>query len=351
MISLRFGPADLANVRFAISPLFEVWQSVRALQNPAAEAVHQPWLTATRNNVADLDLALLYAVQPPRGCNPDFIHPPPSAPSVEFEDELERMLLTPPERIRSELSELCGDRQRSAVLKPLVEDPGEAVRELAQLIGAYWERAIAPHWGRIRALLEGDVLYRARQSADGGAQSLFADIDPTVHYTDGTLMLDKPWARSVDLRGRGLLFVPSVFVWPGVAIIDEGPWQPTIIYPARGCALLWEPAERGPDALAALIGDRRASVLAALDAPRSTTELARRLGISPGSVSQHLSVLARAGVISRHRVRQVVLYARSYVGEMLLRDHRPEPPLVTTARHVPWMTAEPGSEEPTPASG
>ena len=38
-------------------------------------------------------------------------------------------------------------------------------------------------------------------------------------------------------------------------------------------------------------------MLGALDAPRSTTELARALELSAGSVSQHLSVLREAGLV------------------------------------------------------
>ena len=45
MLALRFGPDDLANVRFAISPLVEVYRSVRALEDPAAQAIHLPWIT------------------------------------------------------------------------------------------------------------------------------------------------------------------------------------------------------------------------------------------------------------------------------------------------------------------
>jgi DNA-binding transcriptional ArsR family regulator len=66
-----------------------------------------------------------------------------------------------------------------------------------------------------------------------------------------------------------------------------------------------------------LIGATRARILHALDAPRSTTELAAQLTLTPGGVSQHLSVLADAGLVARHRERRVVLYARTPVGDAL----------------------------------
>ena len=324
MLTIQFAQPDLARVRFAISPLVELWQSVRALQSPAAQAIHLPWVEDARAHLGDLDLSMLRALQPPRGCNPDFIHPPPTGALGEFEDELALMLATPPERVALEILQAYGARGAMSVprvLQPFVDQPDEAIAGLADLLRAYWRLVLAPHWGRIRTVLEGDVFYRARQNADGGAVRLFADIDPSISFLDTLLLLDKPWDGSVALNGRGLLFIPSVFVWPALAVIDEGDWQPTIIYPARGSALLWEPVRSAPGSLAALIGARRASILLSLDAPRSTTDLARSLELLPGSVSQHLTVLHDAGLISRHRVRRLVLYSRSSKGDLLADAH------------------------------
>jgi DNA-binding transcriptional ArsR family regulator len=323
MLTIRFGPSDLARVRVAVSPLLELWQSIRALQNPAAQAFHHPWLSDVHDAVGDLDLSALFALQPARGCNADFIHPPPTGPSTEFEDELARMLATSPERIRREVLTKYGAGATPEALRRFIEQPRAAVQELADLLRAYWQRAIVPYWDRIRMVLEGDMLHRARQNAEGGTQKLLADIDQRVRYIDDGLIVEMSWSRSVELSGRGLLLIPSVFIWPGLAVIDEAPSQPTIIYPARGTAVLWEPAEAAPHALAALIGERRASILASLDAPRSTTELAHRLGASPGNVSQHLTVLRDAGLIGRQRVGRVVLYDRSPAGDLLANGKTP----------------------------
>jgi DNA-binding transcriptional ArsR family regulator len=149
-------------------------------------------------------------------------------------------------------------------------------------------------------------------------RALLDELDQSVRYEDARLIVDKAWSASLELRGRGLLLVPSVFVWPAVAIIDELPWQPTLIYPARGSALVWEPIGPPREALAALLGARRASVLAMLEAPRTTTDLARGLEVGAGSVSQHLAVLHDAGLIERHRMGRVVLYRRSAAGNLLV---------------------------------
>jgi DNA-binding transcriptional ArsR family regulator len=83
--------------------------------------------------------------------------------------------------------------------------------------------------------------------------------------------------------------------------------------------LLWEPGETAtPASLRALLGRRRAAVLAALDAPRPTAEVAQRLGLSAPSVSQHLGVLKAAGLVHASRVGRLVLYARTQRGDALL---------------------------------
>jgi hypothetical protein len=321
MITLRFGPASLAHVRFAISPLVEVVRSRRLLDDPAAGALHLPWLVEALERTADLDLSLLRALDPTGVYTPDFVSPPPDTPLAELEDELAVVAATPPEQARAEV--LRSYRRKPAlpaVLEPFVADPAAGLADVVALLRVYWERTLAPHWPRVRALLEGDVLHRARQMADGGAERLFADVDPTVSWADGVLSIDKGSVeQDVDLRDRGLLFVPSAFAWPNVMLVTDPRWQPTLVYPARGVGTLWETDRAAaPDALGALLGKVRAAVLMALDHPRSTTDLARALGISAGGVSQHLGILRAAGLVHGHRVGRVVLYLRSPAGDGLV---------------------------------
>jgi Family of unknown function (DUF5937)/Helix-turn-helix domain len=321
MITLRFGPAALAHVRFAISPLVEVGRSRRLLDDPAAGALHLPWLVEALERTADLDLSLLRALDPTGVYTPDFVSPPPDTPLAELEDELAVVAATPPEQARAEVERSYRRKPPlPAILEPFVADPAAGLAEVVALLRVYWERALAPHWPRVRALLEGDVLYRARQMADGGAERLFADVDPTVSWADGVLSIDKGSVeQDVDLRDRGVLFVPSAFAWPNVLLVTDPRWQPTLVYPARGVGTLWEtdrPA--APEALGALLGRVRAAVLMALDHPRSTTDLARALGVSAGGVSQHLGVLRAAGLVHGHRVGRSVLYLRSPAGDGLV---------------------------------
>ena len=323
---MRFGPGALARVRFAISPLAEVRRSRRVLDDPGSQALHLPWAIDARRTTADLDLAPLRALDPVDVYTPDFISPPPTSPLAEFEDELARIAATPVAQVRAEICRTYRGRQLPAVLEPLLHDTPAAIGGLVDLLRAYWDRALAPHWPRLQAVLEGDVLHRARQIADGGAERLFADVDPSVSWADGVLRIDKKFDETLDLEERGLLFVPSVFIWPTVALVTDPQWQPTIFYPARGVGTLWEPQQpAAPQALAGVLGRVRAGVLTALDSPRSTTDLARTLGVSAGGVSQHLGALRAAGLVQGHRVGRVVLYLRSPAGDTLVGAASPAP--------------------------
>ena len=114
------------------------------------------------------------------------------------------MRATPPERVRQELGWTFEGREPPAVARPLLDDPAAALPALADLMAEYWERAIAPWWDAIRAVLEADIRQRSRHLAGGGALELFAGLHPDVRWHDGALIVDRPHEAEVELAGRGL---------------------------------------------------------------------------------------------------------------------------------------------------
>lgn len=317
-LELTFTARDAANVRFALSPLWEVVASVRVVKHPAAHSVLKPWAERVRRRLADADWRLLSDLVPvPTSTIVAFACPPPATSVPDLEVELAGLAAMAP-LVREGLDAWDGPRTRA--LRDLHADPEGGLDRLAGEIRAYWEAAIAPYWPRVRALLEGDVLYRARLLAEGGLRRMLSDLDPAVAWDGETLRLPRTPRDGVrGLSGRGLLLVPSVFTWPRVFSVTTPPWQPTIRYPPRGVATLWEHRESDPpQALAAVLGRTRARLLAALDQPAATKELAARLGLSEPGVNQSLTALRRAGLTSAHRTGRYVLYARTAVAETLL---------------------------------
>ena len=316
MVTLRLGPEDVANLRFAISPLMELHNSVRALEHPEAKALHLPWVAATRERVRDLDMALLHALHPRGAYTPDFIDPPPRSPLGELEDELEEMLATPPERVRFELRRAYEGR----ALPPLLEALEDELPALADLFRAYWERALAPVLAaRPRAPRGRRPLPRA--AARGRRGEAAVRRHPPRGLVRRGHAADRHALRR-DRRPRR----PRPAVRPqrvhmaapggvGRAALAAVPRLPR----ARASAACGSRAARRRRRRSPPCSARAAPASSPRSArPRSTTELARALELSPGSVSQHLSVLRDAGLVHGHRVGRSVLYVRSEKGEALV---------------------------------
>ena len=310
-------PEDVAGIRFAFSPLWELVASLRTLHDPARQALHLPWLTCVRPRLEGLDLAELLALVPPSGYLADFLTPPPDTPMPDFAAELDRVRSTPPERALHE-ARLVRSADPAALAR-FTADPAGGVHRVADAIEAYWEACFAEFWPRVYALLERDVLRRSRQLATGGARELFAALDPAVTWTGAELVVDRPWCNGpgTGLDGDGLVLVPSAFYWPSVAVMCA-PYQPMLVYPVLGVGTLWEQGPPpAPGALAALIGRSRAAILLALAEPSTTTALAGRMALTPGAVSQHLSVLSGSGLAVGMRLGKQVVYRRTATGDAL----------------------------------
>jgi DNA-binding transcriptional ArsR family regulator len=316
-LALRFGPEDLLRCRFAMSPLWETTNAIRTLAEPQRHGYHLPWLRQVQPELPHLDLAPLLAVQPRHGYTPDFLAPPPQSPLVTIDQELERVRSTPADEVALELGHSLAQREGPppAALRALLADPAAAPGRLSELLERCWQLLLAPWWERIRDLLDGDIAFRARRLADGGLERLFADLDPSIRFHGDTLEVGGRGEGHRDLAGEGLILMPSAFIWPGVVLVLDLPWQPTLIYPARGIAGLWQPpVTQPPAALGRLLGRTRAKLLLALAKPASTTILARRFGQSPSGVSEHLSALRDAGLLTSYRVGHQVVYERTPLG-------------------------------------
>src|SRR5690349_16483355 len=146
MIRLHVNAATLERVRFAVSPVMEATESLRALRDPEATALHLPWIREARARPADLDLAPLFALMPPDRYTPDFINPPPRGPFAGIDEELATVAAAPPDIVARELAVAYRGREVAAAARPLLDDPSHAIPAVAELIRAYFDRTLAPHW-------------------------------------------------------------------------------------------------------------------------------------------------------------------------------------------------------------
>ncbi|GAA3893238.1 hypothetical protein GCM10022207_71400 [Streptomyces lannensis] len=254
---MRLGADDLLHCRFALSPLWETHQAVRTLDRPAKSLpYHLPWLRRSAEAAPALDLLPLWLLMPEPGYTPDFVCPPPLGLDTTFEDEISAVRATDLEVARYEIHRALADggALHTSTGQKLLADPARAVQDLAALLEQAWQALVAPHWPRLRTLLEADIAFHARRLAEGGLASLFADLHPEVSWSDGTLTVRRHRTHVRTLHGEGLLLMPSVFAWPEVISGFDPPWQPTLVYPARGIGGLWAVGGPQPSAAAAAAG-------------------------------------------------------------------------------------------------
>jgi DNA-binding transcriptional ArsR family regulator len=321
---MRFAAEDLLRCRFAISPLRETQGAVRTLSRPDRHGYHLPWLRQVRASAAGLDLAAFWLLAPEGGHGPDFLHPVPEVPLAALEDELEAIRATDPDVAQGQIAAALAQTPgagRTRRGRGMLADPVGTVAQLAGLYEHVWSALLAPHWPRLRAVLEADVAYHARRLADGGMQRLFTGLHPKLSWSEGVLtaaghaaQFPEPGAAGAA-AGSGLVLVPSVFFWPEAGSAFDPPWQPTVVYPARGIGGLW--VQTGPTAslaLVRLLGANRAAILTDLDAPTTTTALSHRHEMAMSSVSAHLAVLRDAGLLRSRRYGHQVLYERTPLG-------------------------------------
>lgn len=323
VLRIEVGREDLTTSRFALSPLWELTSALRLLAGQADESVLRPWLVRTRDRyralAREVDVGVILALSAP-AWGADFLAPVPAGVSTTIGDLLDQVRSTPAEQARHEVAEAL---RRQPAVDPRIRRilTGDRVAwYVADVLAAAWQALLEPEWHTLRAILERDVMYRAGQLTSRGWAAALGDLHPGLSWEQGRIVVGR-FADDEDaaLGGRGLLFVPSVFIWPKLALRLDPPWPPSLVYPARGVASLWERPGRTASrtTLDRLLGPSRAAILIALDEPASTTQLVATLGQSLGAVGDHLAVLREAGLIARARSGRAVLYRRTPVGDAL----------------------------------
>ncbi|UUV31765.1 helix-turn-helix domain-containing protein [Amycolatopsis roodepoortensis] len=324
-MTIEVGVAELAATRFAISPLSETVAGVQQLAGIDRNAVNLPWLRWAREELdrEPLDLSRTWPLLVTgRLVWPEFLAPAPRDSGDSLDNDLDALRRTPADRVRASLGRVFGANLPGAVAA-LADDPASVLREVAEELRAAHDRLVAPHWPRIRAVLDADVGYHARALTAGGAERLFADLHPDLRWhNDRVILAGERWRdqHRVVARGPGgLVLMPVVLGSPYVLVKGNTSTQTTIRYPARGTGALWTAGTRPPrSATVRLLGRTRADLLSALSSPATTTDLARALGVTPSAVSQHLKVLRDSGLVARERSGRSVLYLTTPLGERLL---------------------------------
>lgn len=326
VIGVRLSGGDLGRIRFAHSPLVEVAESLWMLSSGRIQPLHRPWYEETRGKLRRVDLELLTAIVPARPALAGFLLPGASSPVTTIEEQLHRVSRLPAAELRRQVEVVWADVAVPPKARSLLDSGAAGPPRLAEALADYWTVALAPYWSQLRAVYDGDVAFRATALARSGVTALLADLHPQLSVSDDVLWIDKPGDHRQDLPAGGLLLVPSAFAWPNLIFEFGDSGTASLTYGVRGVANVWDgpdPVPADGDPLGDLIGRTRAAILASLAIPRSTTELALKLSVSPPSVSEHLSVLRRNGLVTSWRNGRSVLYRRTALATSVVAASNP----------------------------
>ncbi|MEU9106771.1 helix-turn-helix domain-containing protein [Streptomyces xanthophaeus] len=320
MLRVHFSAEDLLDVTFAAEPmpLVELCLALVAGQRTDEPAVFGRWRHRLRRELSPQALPLLELLRPD-GDNPGFLEPPVR----DLDAALDAVREAGRGLAHAELARAVA-RSRTGGdpggwLRALWGQDREAWVLLDGALRAAHRTVIAPRWGGIRQSFRADVAWRARLLAGHGIKAALASTHPAARWTGTVFEVSGGPHFEAVLGGRGLTLMPSAF-WTGRPLLAGLPGgSHVLVYPALTPLPLVAPGG-AEGSLDALLGRTRAAVLHLLTDRRSTSELARDLGISLPSVSEHTRTLRAAGLITTERDGKAVLHAATGLGVDLLRS-------------------------------
>jgi len=308
VLRIRFTAQDLLRTRFlsASAPLVEISLATAALCGKDTSLL-EPWRARMRRTFPREALPLLELIADAGAV--EYLW----ALDHDFDAAVDAVLSSPSRYVRESLDAVGrtgspwtrrlaeGDRAAQAVLE-------RALRSALRAFGGEYER--------VRATLHTDMAHRKEILFSGGLEAALESVFRTASWHGDTLELPHANDIDLDLRGRGMVLLPTAFRIGSTLIGSPMPDQPlTVIYPAHIPMPLLEDSARTP-ALTPLLGRTRTAVLKTITHnPSSTTsQVAALLGISPGRASEHAGVLRDAGLITSHRHRNTVRHVPTKLG-------------------------------------
>jgi DNA-binding transcriptional ArsR family regulator len=258
-----------------------------------------------------LNARRLQELIPGQGSVPTFLAP---EDTHCLDEALDRVVSTPPRQIRAELAEVRWAERPSPWVHDLARGHRVALKELAAAMRTYHDEVLAPLWPSIQKVVSAELTARAWQLAAHGVEATLNSLHPQIRWRDGALDINAPGDVDIDLEGRGLRLMPSVWTRSAVPVSWR---QPTVVFPLRATSWAQLPVTNHHDRLATALGTTRARVLRALTSAHSTTELARTVGISPASASTHAAALRGAGLVTTQRDGQAVRHELTELGRAM----------------------------------
>ncbi|OAT68243.1 hypothetical protein AWB85_09310 [Mycobacteroides immunogenum] len=240
----------------------------------------------------------------------------PTVLGDDFEEGLLSMQRLGPRQAQAELAVYRrGPVEGSDIphyLRYAITGDREATLALSRATRNAYRAVVEPYWADIRANHQVELVRQGRIMARHGVRVALSTMIPGARWNGNCLEIDSPQRHTIELRGRGLVLTPAVF-WAGAPLVGELDDQPVVLaYPASADLSIRVGDETDP--LAAILGSTRATVLRMLTDEHTTSDIARLLGMSPASASEHTSALRRARLADSHRDGKAVIHQATALG-------------------------------------
>lgn len=323
MLRIYFTSDDVARTRIAPAPdpLWELIMALQMLRPQEGDLLFREWRSTVRATIRRAALGdplqLLLALTPTVGYFPDFLNP--SAAIHGLEHGLEAIRRTPKAALGNDMRHLARSRPLPDDAQRLASGEPTGLIELTDTMRACYRLAITPYQRTIDAAVDRDRRLRLNALAANGVEGLLTSLRSTMFWSSGELRIPTHRDQELHLNGRGLLFIPSYFCLTPTTMLDPA-LPPVVVYPVAKQDTVGQKGHHArTDQLRALIGTTRATLLQALAVhPTTTTEIARHVGISASTASEHTTVLRQAGLIASYRDRNRVLHHATTLGLALI---------------------------------
>jgi DNA-binding transcriptional ArsR family regulator len=278
--------------------------------------------SALRRHSLGPDLRLLMQLCPEIGYFPDFLNPAEAMKGLDH--GLGAVRRTPKVVLRRDMTFLAESKKLqgeplSARAAHLARGEPAALEALTRTMNAYYRLAISPHNRVIEKAVGEDRNSRLLAFTEGGVEGLLRSMRPMLQWEAGELSVPQHRDQEIHLGGRGLTLIPSYFCVNQPMTMFDPDLPPVLIYPVpRSPENLASLDHQSRTALASLVGHTRAAMLQAIGDGGTTTELARRVGVSPASASEHAAIMRAAHLIRSRREGNRMVHELTGLGLSLL---------------------------------
>lgn len=318
MLRLFFTANDFASTQFLAqpAPALEIKFAARALR----QGISTPWGARWRCSALAASPTSSAPVRTLTG--PFTWSISPTMIAADLDESLETVSRLSARQLRAELEQFrsCPYVGVPPFLRYALEGDRQATLSLCRGTKNLFATVLEPYWPDIRANHHGERVRRGRLAADRGLRTALAATVPGSRWSGNCLEINTPQERTVCLGGRGVVLTSVVF-WTGPPLVGDLGDQPVVLaYPAPAELTFRVGSES--DTLAAILGSTRAAVLRFLADEHTTGDVARTLGISPASASEHTAALRAARLVNSRRDGKAVVHHATGLGVDLLDVNR-----------------------------